>query len=353
MTENHTLEKMNRHLPRLMRTQGIIYIAGAKELIGDFGHAGEESVRQWIRRYATWRGRELRKGHMAMGLPINMESLQRYWDSAVALTSQHIGDPEAGGSWAPYDVRLTVKGPECTTYHPWAEEGFWLWGHVFCEEYHQNAAQAYHPEAVVVIPQCLTKRDSFCDFRWVMPPNARKELEPIPPYPGQDVLKDWRRDTEKQTILSAMRRTTRGYAAMIYTLRQVLSEYHSEKAESKFIEILEQVAAERGSDLKKEKDGENWGSDPNNLFLNFDLPYAFIWESERKTIPGGIEIEVAYCPFAETWGWMGALSDMKPYCERTYCGIVTNYDNTLSAEVSRCKTGGDETCLIKIEKKEV
>lgn len=353
MVDNHTLENMKKHSLRLLRTQGLIYMAGAKVLIEEFGHAGEDSVRQWIRRYATWRGRELRKGHMAMGLPINMESLQRYWDSAVVLTFQHIGHPEGGGSWAPYDVRLTVKGPECTTHHPWAEEDFWLWGHVFCDEYHQNAAQAYHPEAVVVIPQCLTKRDAICDFRWVMPPNARKEVEPIPFYPGQDVLKDWQMDTEKETVLSAMRRTTRGYAAMIYTLWEVVSEYHSEKADSVFIEILDQMAAKRGADLKKEKDAENWGPDPNTLFHNLDLPYAFIWESERNPIPGGIELKVTYCPFAETWGWVGALSAMKPYCERIYCGIATNYDNLLSAEVSQCKTGGSETCLIKIERKEL
>jgi hypothetical protein len=61
------------------------------------------------------------------------------------------------------------------------------------------------------------------------------------------------------------------------------------------------MATKRGEDLKKAKEAENWGSDPDDLFSNFDLPYAFIWKLNKKTIGRGIEIEVADCPLAETW----------------------------------------------------
>ncbi len=345
MKNESSYEKIVSRLPALMRAQGVVFMTGTRALIDDFGFEGEKTTRQWIRRVGTWRGHELRKAHIAMGLPINMDSIMRYWDSASSYTCSNVGDTEAGGFWSSYNVRIPVDVSECMVNMPWAEENF-MWGHIWCDEFHQHAVQAYHPDAVVTIPQCLPKGDPVCDFRWVMPPNAIKELDPIDPYPRQDILKDWKKGTDEETVLSAMRRTTRWYAVMIYFLWEVLSEYHPKEAELKFIKIIDQLAADRASDLKREmKDFES-----EDLFLNFDLPYTFTWDVSKKVVAGVIEIEVSYCPLAETWKWLDGLSDMRPYCERSYSGIFKTYNPSLRAEVSLCKTGGDETCLIKIEK---
>ena len=345
MKDKGSYEKIVSRVPALMRSQGVVFMTGTKSLIDDFGFEGEKTARQWIRRVGTWRGSELRKAHMALGFPINMDSIMRYWDSASSYTCSNVGDTEVGGFWSPYNVRIPVDVSECMVNMPWAEKDF-LWGHIWCDEFHQHAVQAYHSDAVVVIPQCLPKGDPVCDFRWIMPPNAKEEVESIEPYPGQDTIKDWQMDTEEEAALSAMRRTTRWYAVMIYFLWEVLLEFHPKEAELKFIKIMDQLAIDRGTDLKREK--SDWG--PEDLFLNLDLPYAFTWDTEKKLGAGKIEIEVSYCPLAETWSWLDGLSAMKSYCERTYSGIVKNYDSSFQAEVSRCKTKGDDTCLIKIEK---
>ena len=111
------------------------------------------------------------------------------------------------------------------------------------------------------------------------------------------------------------------------------------------------MAADRGAALKRESVENNWGAGAKNLFDNYDHPYDIAWATNQKETSDGIEIEVSYCPFAETWDWMGALSDMKLYCERSYAGVVKGCDDSLCAEVTQSITEGNDTCLIRIMKK--
>jgi hypothetical protein len=285
---------------------------------------------------------------MALGLPINVESLMRHWDSASTFDLRDEWDKL--GSWSPYDVRVTIKDGGCKIREPWAEADFWLWGHVFCDELHQNITQAYHPDALVVIPTALTKRDPECNFHWSMPPNARKEVKPIDLYPGQNVLKDWQSKTEREAAASVLRRTTRAMAAMVHYLLEILEEFHPKEAKVEFGRIMVLLAADRASALKKERDANNWQARPEDFFFNFDMPYSTIWETEKQISPDQIEIEVKYCPLAETWEWLGSLSNMNSYCERACLGIASNYDASLNVEISRCKPRGNETCHMKIRK---
>jgi hypothetical protein len=175
-----------------------------------------------------------------------------------------------------------------------------------------------------------------------------KEVEAIPPYPGQDIIKSWQRN--KRKVGCSLRRTIRIAAAMVHFLWEVVREFHPKEAEAEFDRIMDRMAADRGSALKRERAQKSWGAGPENLFLNFDMPYIFSWEAGKKVSPSGAEIEISYCPMAETWNWLGSLKVMKPYCEHCYSGIASEYDPSLKASISRCKTGGDKTCLIRITK---
>jgi hypothetical protein len=137
---------------------------------------------------------------------------------------------------------------------------------------------------------------------------------------------------------------------MVHYLREVLNDFHPEQAERAFAKVMDLWAADRGAALRRESVENNWAAGSKNMFLNYDHPYDIAWATNQKETPEGIEIEVGYCPFAETWGWMGALSDMKLYCERSYAGLVKSYDDSLRAEVSQSITGGNDTCLIRIMK---
>ncbi len=350
MTAINDMDRIVAQMPRLMRTLGRLHLHGSRVLVEDFGKEGQGSLRQWIRRYATWRGHELRKAHMALGIPINVESLMRNWDNAVTY---HLMDEwNREGSWSPHSVKVSVKeGPgACPVSEPWVEADYYRWGHVYCDELHQNIVQAYHPEAAVVIPQCMQKREPVCNFHWLMPPTASQDLEQIPPYPGQDVLKDWQSSSDQEAVMGTVRRATRILAVMVHYLREVLNEFHPPQAEKAFTGIMDLWAADRGAALRREREENGWRAGPKDLFVNYDHPYGVAWKTKQKETSDGIEIEVSYCPFAETWGWMGSLSAMKPYCDRCYAGVVKSYDDSLCAEVSRAKTGGDDTCLIRIMK---
>lgn len=353
MSKEITTEELTSAMPRMLRVAGRLHMAGASTLIKDFGPEGELILRQWIRRFGLWRGREMRKAHMALGLPINMENLIKHWDSA---SSYHLKEQwETEAFYSPYNVRnpLQKEGGGCPMSEPWIENDFWRWGHVLCDELHIQIARGYHPDAAVVIPECIMKREDRCDFYWLMPPNF-KEVESIQPYPGQDVTIDWEYNNETEKAFKCLRRSTRVAAARIYFLWEVLKEYQPNEAQSEFAKIMELWAVDRALALKKEKEESNWGGRPENLFLNYDYPYGSIWEIDiTKVKPEGIEIEVSYCPFSETWGWLGELSDMHPYCDKCYSAIASNYDPSFTAELSQCKTLGDEICRIRITNKNI
>jgi hypothetical protein len=183
-----------------------------------------------------------------------------------------------------------------------------------------------------------------------MPSNAREEVDPIDPYPGQDVLKDWKADTGEGAAICALRRTTRITAAMTHYLLEVLEEFHSKESALEFDRAMELLAVDRASATNKEKDSNNWDSGPEDFFNNYDLPYSTIWGYKKKALPGRIEIEVDYCPLAETWNWLKAPASIKAYCQRACLGMAPMYDASLAGNVSQCIPQGDANCLIEIKK---
>jgi len=348
MDKEVNIEEMTTVMPRVLRTAGRLHMVGASALIEEFGEDGEFMLRQWLRRFGYWRGKEMRKAHMALGLEVNMENLIKYWDSA---SSYHLKEQwETEAFYSPYNVRnpLMKEGGGCPMSEPWIENDFWQWGHVLCDELHIQIARGYHPDAAVVIPECIMKKEERCDFNWLMPPNSR-EPEEVKSYPGQDVLRDWEYSSEKEKAFKCLLRSMRVAAARIYFLWEVLSEYRSEEAESKFADIMKLWAINRADALRKEKGENNWGDRPENLFLNLDYPYGLVWDINNiKVKSSGVEIEISYCPFAETWGWLGGLPAMRHHCENCYSGIASHYDPALTVEVPQSKTRGDDICRIRI-----
>ena len=140
------------------------------------------------------------------------------------------------------------------------------------------------------------------------------------------MLKDWKADNEEGAAACALRRTTRITAAMIHYLLEILEEFHSNKSGQEFDRAMELLAVDRASAIKKEKDSNNWGSSPEDFFNNFDMPCSTIWECEKDATPGGMEIQVSYCPLAETWGWMETPTSIKAYCQRACLGMAPLYD---------------------------
>jgi hypothetical protein len=163
-------------LTTLLQAGARLYMHFARETIATFGRDGEMTVRRHLRDYGAWRGIEMREAHNAMGRPINMETLNRCWDSASVFIVKD--DVETQGHYSPLDVSYDVK--ICPAAEAWKAEDFHQWGHVYCDEFHQACASTYHPDGNVVIPINMMKGDDYCHFRWVVPGNSRA-VEPFPP----------------------------------------------------------------------------------------------------------------------------------------------------------------------------
>ena len=334
-----------RQMPRMLHTLAWLYVAISNNLVSRFGAEGGKSTRRWLRQVAKWRGTELRKAHMALGLPVNMESIMRYWDNA----STHLLMDEWNkvGKFTPYDVEVPVK--KCPYADVWADHDYWLWGHVYCDEMHQHVLEAYHPDSVVVMPRNLMKRDKSCDFRWVMPPDAAKEVEAPDPYPGQDVLADWQDDTPEISAVCSLRRTTRLLAIQIHYLFPELEKTFGISGAGCYRSILEDFFRLRGEALAREAEEHNWGNDLESFFSNFDVPYSDVWELKRQS-KNNFEIEVRYCPLKQTWDYFGDSPGAVYFCENQYSMVAKTFDGGIRAKTQKCMTRGDSVCVITFEK---
>ena len=350
MNVEHTLEELCGILPRLIKTSGRLYMIAVSTLVDQYGPDGQKAVRKWLRNWGDWRGKELRKAHMALGLPVNMESLYKYWDSAAA-TGHLMETWLKEGRWEPRNVRVPVKDHKgaCPISEPWRENNFWELGHLLCDEFHIHFVRGYHPDAVVVIPKCIMKRDALCDFNFVMPPNTR-EPEPVALYPGQHVLLDWKTGTDEEVVLSGLKRKTRITAGRVFFLWKAIDEKFQGSARPTFKTIMEKWSDSRSLALRDEKETENWGDSLKDFYYHLDHPYDIAWDTSIDETEKGLTIEVSYCPFAETWQWLGDETAMQIFCETCYHGIGKHYQPAIEGNLGKCICKGDDVCEIHFSK---
>ncbi|HEX5499247.1 MAG TPA: L-2-amino-thiazoline-4-carboxylic acid hydrolase, partial [Thermomicrobiales bacterium] len=209
-------------LRRLLQAGSRLYMQFARETIARFGVAGEGTVRQHLRQYGVWRGTEMREAHNALGLPLDMETLNRCWDSASVFIVK--SDLESKGKYSAYDVQYEVH--DCPAADVWRAEDFHHWGHVYCDEFHQACASTYHPDGNVVIPINMMKGDDHCSFRWIIPAGS-PGLANFPPSPlGQKLAQYYVAETPARAVYDAMARTSRLIGGRYWTMARALADRH-------------------------------------------------------------------------------------------------------------------------------
>lgn len=311
---NYSNEELGREAGILMRTHGLLYYAVSKILTENKGFEGGRAVRRWIRVQGNWRGEEMKKAHTALGMPIDVEHIQRFWDNALSDFWYR-----KEGKYTTYDVAMQV--PACAYADVWKERDWWIWGHVYCDELHQHILETYNPDGVVVIPECLMKGDCRCDFRWILPPFAQLRFDDIKPdYPGQDHEKDYLAQTPEEAQRKNIKRGTRLLGMELYMLKQVLKEYFEPDAEELYHSIMVLFAEERAKDLNKFYRGSK---EPVLEFMkkNFDLPLvAFEAEVEEE------EEQLVVClkenPLKEGLGYFACENDAYLFMEEQ-CNLMS------------------------------
>lgn len=353
LEQSHVAEVFERWI----RSSGWLFM-DASIVLEEKGLTGKMCIRQWMRRWGVWRGRQARKGHQAVGYEINMINLMRHWDSSAAVT-ESLAKSWEKARWTPCNV--VVDTPDepgnCPQSCLWREHDFWMDGHVHCDEFHTMYCRGYHPQAQVVLPECIMKNDPACTFSWMMPPDA----EPAPvvePYEGEDVLLDWAEGTKDEMNFRAMRRKSRVTAGRIYFLREVIYEMFPEDADDLFRRIMERWTRDRGADLKAYLDQKGVSIGFENLLENFDYPYNYLWEVEAAKKDGITGVEIGYCPYAETWKWLdrdyGRDSGRELgeyYCKRCYKNVFETANPGIEVELTACRMCGDKTCHMVVKDK--
>lgn len=340
-------DDVKRTLHTLLQAGARLYMHFANETIATFDQAGEMTIRTHLREYGKWRASEMREAHNALGKEINMETLNRCWDSASVFIVQD--DLETKGKYTPYDVIYDVH--YCPASEAWKAEGFHRWGHVYCDEFHQACASSYHPDGNVVIPINMMKGDDHCHFRWVMPGGAR-EIDYFPPSElGTKLAAFYQADTPERGAYDALVRTNRLIAGRYLTMARALRERHQpDEADACMSRALRSWGKQRGQLLREQHHERGIAIDARNLFHESDLASQYVWDlRDEVALPDRYEVVVGWSPMEDAWADLSAAEEAKMFWQESFPAMVNAYSPALRAEIAELTWDGDEQTRIVIQ----
>ena len=345
MPNDARLDDLVEAIKTVLTSQGRIYMHFAKATIERFGREGEMTVRLGLRAYGLWRGREMRAAHHALGKDINMATLIGCWDNASTYVIKD--DMDESGTFEPSNVRFDV--PYCPAAEAWQDAEFYQWGHVYCDEFHQACASAYHPDGNVVIPQNMMKGDSHCHFQWIMPPDAETLELGAPDALGRKLARDYQPSGELEDAWLALKRSNRLLGGHYFTLARPLIERHGEAGRAAVVDALERWGAERGRLLRQRHEAAGIEPGLAAFVRHHDLPLALVWESaEVEASTTRVVVEIGDTPHDDAWAdadvrELGAL-----WYETAYPAMVAAYLPGAGSQWTRLRARGDAVSRLEL-----
>jgi hypothetical protein len=326
------MEELTQALHRIERIDSFFYYHLVTATLNHFGADGEMTVRQATRRYGRWRGTEMREAHLALGKPIHMETLMRNWDAASVVVAQDSVDE---GSFSPHLVVHDVN--LCLAADLWRGRGFHRWGHVYCDEFHQSCASAYHPDGHVVIPENKMKGDKMCKFRWVMPPTETPYAFPPPTELGKKLAKDYRGSDEKERAFYALKRGYRLVGAIYQAFALQLASDFGPQGNAPLSNALRAWGADRGRMMREQHLKSGLEAQPVNMFRFSDLPDSFVCDvRERNVDAQACTIEVQKTPVLESLSDYGLSHLAEPFYREVYGAMASAYRSGLKNTLVSC-----------------
>jgi len=136
-----------------------LYIYMAKEFVEAFGKKGEEALKRALVGFGHDRGRELRRIHQNLGIPISVKSLFEYYD----LPGDGRFKRNPMGLTENIRFSQTLICPYQEIWRRVAPDLPDLWP-IYCDTVHQAIFEGYLEDIVCELPKLLTKGDPFCQF---------------------------------------------------------------------------------------------------------------------------------------------------------------------------------------------
>ena len=341
-----TAEEMKPVLTTILQASARLYMHFARETIATFGQEGEMTVRQHLRDYGHWRGTEMREAHNAMGRPINVETLNRCWDSASVFIVKD--DVETEGHYSPYDVSYDVR--ICPAAEAWKAEDFRQWGHVYCDEFHQSCASTYHPDGNVVIPINMMKGDDHCHFRWIIPAGSR-EVAPFPPSElGLKLAEFYEAQTPERGAYDAVVRTSRLMGGRYLTMVQATLRRHPKaEADACIRRWLRSWATQRGELLRETHLANDLPLDAASLMRDMDLACKYVWETTESSTTSEVhESTIDWTPMDDAWADLDAAEAARVFWEESLPALTQAYNPDLTMEIIGLRWRGDRETRIRV-----
>jgi hypothetical protein len=351
MPQGLRLEPMVEDIQRLLKVGARMYMCMTRATLEKHGRDGEMPVRHGLRAYGLWRGREMREAHHALGLEINMASLIQCWDSASVFIVKDRED--TAPDYKPYDVRFDVH--LCPAALAWKEDDFHQWGHVYCDEFHQACASAYHPDGHVVIPENMMKGDDHCHFQWVMPPNAERLELGEPTELGRRLARDYQAESDIEGAWQALKRTNRLIGGRYVTAARVLVERFGDDGRDTIRRAMRSWGRLRGEHLRREHDEKGIERSPVSFMHHHDLPFGIVWDVDEEIADDGTLLaRIHDTPHDEAWrdldgADLGVAADLGTlWYEESYAAMVEAYLPGARLEWTRQMCRGDAVTELRI-----
>lgn len=345
MPNDLDMDEMIAAMKRLLKVSARMYMHLTRSTIERFGREGEMTVRYGLRAYGHWRGTEMRQAHHAMGLDLDMKNLIGCWDNASTyIVKDEMSD---NGIYKPHDTSFDV--PYCPAAEAWKDADFHRWGHVYCDEFHQACASAYHPDGNVVIPINLMKGDDHCHFRWVMPPDAEAPDLGQPTALGQRLAQDYVAQSDIEAAWKSLKRSNRLVGGRFYSHASIILDRHGEDGHLAIADAMKTWGAERGMLLREEH--RRSGREPSvaNFIRFHDMPLQMVWRHEVKhSRDGGAVIEILETPHDEAWKDARASDLGDLWYRHAYPAMAGAYMPGLSAEWTRKEAGANPVNSLKL-----
>jgi hypothetical protein len=333
------MAKIEKRMNDALKLEALTYIYFARPTFEELGRKGETSIRNGLREFGRFRGKAIKDWHTMERLPLNVESLLRYWDTGAA---QMAGIYDSTAVFTPYYVEHPVKS--CVLHEVFKEEDWEQYGYVFCDEIHAEICGAYNPNAIVQIHENLNKGDPRCFFKWMMIPEGRVSKSVY------DHVNQLIRENPENYALDSLKRTTRVVGALYYFLADSLIKDFGEKGKELVTNSLRNLGRRRGEKIKANLKREGKENTVGTVFGNCDLPYDILWKT--KTIPSneGSIIEVFQCPFAEVWHELGKPKIGLMYCTAAYNALFEPLMQDVCVKVERCMMQGATKCSLSFKR---
>ncbi|MEQ8931902.1 MAG: L-2-amino-thiazoline-4-carboxylic acid hydrolase [Silicimonas sp.] len=338
MPNDLVTDEMVVAMKRLLKVSARMYMYLTKATIERYGREGEMTVRYGLRAYGHWRGTEMRQAHHAMGLDLDMKNLIGCWDNASTYIVKD--EMDDGGIYKSHDTSFDV--PYCPAAEAWKDAEFHRWGHVYCDEFHQACASAYHPDGNVVIPINLMKGDDHCHFRWIMPPDAEELDLGEPTAFGRRLARDYVAQDDIEAAWKSLKRSNRLVGGRFYSHASIILDRHGDDGRQAISEAMRNWGAERGELLRSEHLEAGLEPSVANFIRYHDMPLHMVWRHRVEMLPdGGAVLDILETPHDEAWEDAHASDLGALWYRHAYPAMTQTYLPGLSAEWTREETGGN------------